>query len=162
MPINWRQLSYEPQLEFDESSSRSSLVVTLWVKSAECMSVAVDVRLADMIGTPIAYGSLGAFSPSRMVLLRQGVTRLVLRHDIQNLAIGSYSLSLDITRPNLEYIHRTENCLDFERDTSVSVIGRKRIDQNWGKGCWELPTTLEEIFYECSSTSCSIDDTGSF
>ena len=148
------------QIEIDEDSNRAEFVVTLWVRSLESMSVAVDVRLADVIGTPIAYGSLGAFSPSRMVLLRPGVTVPVLRHDMQNLATGSYSLSLDITRPNLEYIPRAENCLEFECDTPTLANYATRIDQSWGKGCWELPTTLEGIFYECSSTNCNAEDTG--
>ena len=138
----------EAQVEVDENPSRPKIVLTLWVRSSNPMSVAIDVRLSDALGTPIAYGSLGTFSPSRMILLQTGITCVVLCHDIQHLATGSYSLSLDITRPNLEYIFRAENCLEFECNTPVLEMGGRRIEQNWGKGSWEIPTKLEDVFYE--------------
>ena len=73
------------------------LDLDVWAKNVTATSI--DVRLKDGLGTPVAFGSVGALTPSRPVGLQKGINRLRLRILLCCLALGEYFVSLDLTHP---------------------------------------------------------------
>lgn len=127
-------------LVVNDTDANQNMELHLEIVSDRSVSVAIDVRLSDSIGNPVAYGSLGAFAEEDLVPLQPGLNRVTTRHNISLLATGLYQISIDLTRPDIEYLERVENCLSFECSAPPRRSGGKRIQQAWNKGCWELPT----------------------
>jgi lipopolysaccharide transport system ATP-binding protein len=133
----------------------SELLMNVLIQSDRVAQLAVDVRLSDSSGVSVAFGSLGSLSPSQLVKVEHGLTRIVLRHDIGLLASGSYLISLDIQFPFVAYLDRAENCLAFETHQRPAKPDGRRLEQQWRYGSWELPTEATSISHEANGHSSS-------
>jgi lipopolysaccharide transport system ATP-binding protein len=119
-----------------------SVVIEVVVGAGTARTVGVDVRLTDLLGNPVGYGSVGAFAHADMVPLREGSTRVRLEVLTDALASGEYLASVDVTNPEVEYYDRADGCLRFEV-VRQPVPGRDRVlSQTWGYGSYELPVRL--------------------
>ena len=108
-------------------------------------SLALDIIVSDLLSTPVGYGSLGAIAPTGLLRLHPGLNRVITEHDISMLANGAFNISLDLTRPNVEYVDRLDNCLTFEHSAPSREPNGARLTLAWNKGAWELPTKLLEL-----------------
>lgn len=116
----------------------SSIQIEVEIYSQEVNIVALEMRLTDAIGNPTAFGSLGALDPSDKIKLKPGVNSISFEFPINQLALGKYFISLDITRPEIEYYDQAENCLFFEV-VRPPAPGRTRVlSQSSGFGCFEI------------------------
>jgi hypothetical protein len=50
-----------------------------------------------------------------------------------------YSLSLDVVRPGIEYLHRLEDCLEFEIRRTADSLDLRVPDLTWGNGAVFFP-----------------------
>ena len=118
--------------------------IALEISTAEKCTVCLDLRLADGIGAPVAFGSLGTLSGDRRIALHAGVNALVIEMPAGGLANGSYFLSFDLTEPYVEYFDRADNCLTVDRARATSDGASRILMQSWGYGSVEIPLTLTE------------------
>jgi lipopolysaccharide transport system ATP-binding protein len=101
--------------------------------------VSLDLRVMDSMASPVGFGSLGAFDDCEKIELSDGLTAVEFDILTDQLAVGSYHISLDLTWPEVEFFDRIENCLCFEV-VSNSRNGRTRsLSQKWGYGSYEVP-----------------------
>ena len=107
--------------------------------SDKVRSVSLDLRVSEISGAAVAFGSLGALDAAKLLQLNAGITTVSFTVPIDMLAIGGYYLSLDITQPDLEYFDRLENCLTFEVVRPPQGTARRVLSQNWRYGSIELP-----------------------
>lgn len=133
------------QIISNKQSLESYIQIEVQILSEEANNVAIELRLTDAIGNAVAFGSLGALNPKDMIKLKPGVNPIYFTLAINQLALGKYYVSLDITKPEIEYYDRAENCLFFEV-IRPPMPGRTRVlAQSSGFGCFELDLTRNLI-----------------
>jgi lipopolysaccharide transport system ATP-binding protein len=115
--------------------------IQLAVASAEPRSVAVDLRLSDRSGIPVAFGSLGTLDSRAMVELNPGLNWVAFAFSTKELATGTFFISIDLTLPFSEYYDRCENCFQFENVRPAANGAVRLVAQSWGYGSFELPLT---------------------
>ena len=74
-----------------------------------------------------------------------GVNIISFSFSLATLAVGSYSLSIDLTNPRYEHYDRIEKCLKFEVNRPPCNGNITVLKQNWGYGSIEIP--LERKFF---------------
>jgi hypothetical protein len=122
-----------------DQDNASVLEVSAVVESALSTLVSLDIRLADVYGVAVGFGSAGSLSPNELIALTPGTNRVTARFRIGFLASGSYLVGLDLTYPEAAYLDRIENCLRFDFHGTPRRPNTRRPSQNWGCGCWEIP-----------------------
>jgi lipopolysaccharide transport system ATP-binding protein len=70
--------------------------------------------------------------------LSAGLNRIELVMKTNQLAVGSYMISLDITEPFVRYFGRFENILSFEVEANQGTSSDRSILQSWGYGSYVL------------------------
>lgn len=121
-----------------EQSLESYIQIDAEIFSDKEKSVALEVILTDVLGAPIGFGSLGSLNPNQLLKLKVGQNTISFILPINQLALGKYFISLDVTQPDVEYYDRAENCLFFEviRPPAEGCI--KVLSQLWRCGCFEI------------------------
>ncbi len=119
--------------------SNTLLRVDTEIFSDKVRSASLDLRVSEITGAAVAFGSLGALDATKLVHLKAGITTVSFTAPIGMLAIGGYYLSLDITQPDLEYFDRLENCFTFEVVRPPQGTARRVLSQDWRYGSIELP-----------------------
>jgi hypothetical protein len=115
------------------------LEVSALIESDLSTRVSLDIRLADVYGVAVGFGSAGSLCPNQLIALAPGSNRVMAGFRIGYLATGSYLISLDLTYPEAAYMDRIENCLRFDFHGRPRGPNIRRPSQNWGCGCWEIP-----------------------
>jgi lipopolysaccharide transport system ATP-binding protein len=100
--------------------------------------VSLDLQLTDGIGTPIGFGSLGTLNSHQQLDLTIGSNPVAFIVPIAQLALGMYWLSLDLTRPEIEFYDRVQNCLSFEIARAPSHGATRVLPQSWNYGSLEI------------------------
>ncbi|MBO3460964.1 ABC transporter ATP-binding protein [Aetokthonos hydrillicola Thurmond2011] len=122
----------------DDQSVASYIQIDVEIFSSEEKIVALELLLADAIGNPVGFGTLGALNPDQSIHLEPGSNPVSVILPINQLALGKYYISLDLTKPEIEYYDRAENCLAFEVIRPPQE-GRVRVlSQSLGRGCLEI------------------------
>lgn len=122
-----------------EQSLDSYIQIDVEIFSNEEKAVALELLLTDALANPVGFGTLGgALNPDEIIDLKCGSNYLHFILQINQLALGKYFISLDVTKPEVEYYDRVENCLFFEV-IRPPAKGRNRVlSQSWGRGCIEI------------------------
>jgi lipopolysaccharide transport system ATP-binding protein len=121
-----------------DPSGEPEAVLEAVIESTEYRSVAFDLRLATVNGSPAAFGSLGTFHPADMLALKPGRNLLRIALDTVNLANGLYYFSVDLTDPDKEYYDRAEQALLFEIANHPAAGETRALLQDWGYGVHRL------------------------
>jgi len=103
--------SVEPLEQTDENQTK--LTLNLSVQCDRKINVNIDVRVRDSRGAPVGFATFGATMSSTPVSLSPGISDIAMTIDVTCLAVGTYTLSVDITTPWVEYHDRSEDCLEF-------------------------------------------------
>jgi len=130
----------------DTESGRAAVRIDVTVESPSEQKLSLDVRLEDRSGTPIGYGSLGSLDKNQMIQMYPGMNSVSLLLPIDQLANGSYFVSLDLIVPSVEFLDRLEHCLHFDVERPPTSGNHHVTLQEWGKGSVEL--TLSRIRHE--------------
>ena len=121
-----------------DEASDDFVRIEVEIYSPKPTSVALELRLMDMLSSPIAFGAMGTLNPKEMIKLNEGVNKKNIYLPINQLALGKYFVSLDLTNPGVGYYDRQENCLTCEVNRTPAR-GRSRVlSQDAGCGCFEL------------------------
>lgn len=122
----------------------SVAIVTVDIVSNRSGSASLDLRLTDSTGSPIGFGSLGTFDGNQLIQLKEGINQVSFQLALNQIAVGSYLVSLDLTRPFVEYYDRVENCFSLEVMRSAGAH-KKVLMQSWGYGSMEIPLDIREV-----------------
>lgn len=120
--------------------------IQLIIDSKMDLKISLDVRLTDAFGGPIGFGSFGTFNKNELILLSKGQNQIKFNIDTSHLALGEYSISLDITIPDVKYIDRIEGCLSFEIIRKPNSNAFRVLKQNWRYGSYVLDLKLKECY----------------
>jgi lipopolysaccharide transport system ATP-binding protein len=131
------------RMTIDHEKPGSAALVEVDILSRIPYSVSLDLRLTDNTGSPVGFGSLGTFDPDQLIQLTEGTNTVSFEIPLSPLAVGSYFISLDLTRPFAEYYDRVENCFSFEVVRSVEEH-QKVFLQTWGYGSLEIPLNVKD------------------
>lgn len=100
--------------------------------------VSLDMQLTDGVGTPIGFGSLGTLNSDQQLDLNLGSSPICFIVPINQFALGMYWVSLDLTRPEIEFYDRVQNRLSFEIVRAPSNGATRVLPQSWNYGSFEL------------------------
>jgi len=130
--------------EYGGSVRQLRLHVELTFFARQRMETSVDFRLKDSVGLPVAFGSLGALQPADMVHLQKGINTFTVIIPADILASGTYTLSIDLTNPQLAYYDRVDECLSFDIEPINTADSMRALQQSWGYGSVLLKPRLLE------------------
>ncbi|MEH2048718.1 ABC transporter ATP-binding protein [Nostoc sp.] len=102
----------------------------------------LDLRLKDSIGNPVGFGSLGTLRPDQLISLQPGLNFISFTFDIEQLAVGSYFISLDLSLPDIEYYDRVDDCLQFDVTRPPKNNYIRVLNQSWRYGSFEVNLNL--------------------
>ena len=125
------------EIVLDEQEDRARIRLTVFCKKD--IRASIDLRLSDATGTPVAFGSIGALKPDRLLKFTNGVTDIQFSISTKTLANGGYFVSLDLTNPWVEYFDRAESCFAFDIIRPPDDGATHVLAQTWGYGSIEIP-----------------------
>lgn len=130
-------------ISFPGGLDRPRAFVELDIQSDSARDVSVDLRLAEVAGLAVGYGSLGTLAHEDLVSLNVGSNKIYFSFLIDQLAKGEYTIGLDITVPFREYLDRLERCVTFSVSPSIRDGAVLLIEQQWGYGSLAIPLRRE-------------------
>lgn len=136
--INGKPTLTSGMIKNSEQSLDSHIQIDVEIFSNEEKFVALELLLTDAIGNPIGFGTLGALNPDEIIQLKTGYNNVSFILPINQLALGKYYISLDVTKPEIEYYDRAENCLVFEVIRPPAKDRIRVLSQSLGRGCFEI------------------------
>ena len=101
-------------VDWNAQIERLELTVSLTVQSPVEKRVCLDLRLKDHTGSPAAFSTSGALDSTESIPIGAGRTTVTATLDITPLAVGSYTVGVDINVPWLGFDDRIEDALRFE------------------------------------------------
>ena len=119
-----------------------SIQIEVQLHSKYQKEISLDVRLKDELGNPVGFSSLGSLNSNERLFLVEGDQVLSFALIVDQLAVGKYLLSLDLTVPFVEVLDRAENCLSFEVVRPPAKEKSLVLQQSWRYGCYEFPLML--------------------
>ncbi len=122
-----------------------SLRIDSEIFSTQSGNISFNIRLLEHTGFPVGFASLGSFNTDKLIKVELGLNELSVVLPINQLAVGKYSISIDLTLPYVEYYDRVEECLSFEVTRSPEQGDSDVLSQAWGAGSIQLPLELVEI-----------------
>ena len=102
--------------------------------------VAIDIRVKTHMLDNIGFASIGTFEEGNRLSLKKGDNQFTFKLLTDKLAVGNYSISIDVTIPNKEYLDRQEDCLIFEIEPVNNLSGK--LDLKWNYGALQIPAQL--------------------
>src|SRR5262249_26795586 len=121
------------------AASNDAVQVDLAILTNVACALSIDLRLTDVLGNPVGYGSLGAYVEREKVSLRPGENRVHFEILTDRLATGQYVGGIDLNNPEVEYYDRVDNCIKFEVIRQLTERRARVLLQAWGHGSYELP-----------------------
>jgi hypothetical protein len=123
---------HEGEIESKFLSSDGFVIVSLIVISKIAILVSLDFIITTNTSIPVCFATIGTLNYKEMINIDIGENKLVIKLFTNNLALGAYNLSIDITIPNERYLDRNSDCLGFE---VVKINGLSRqLQPEWGYG----------------------------
>ena len=123
------------------AENQTELVLSFSIQSGRKMNVNIDVRIRDNRGAPVGLATFGATMSSNPVSLSPGTSNVAMAIDVTSLAVGTYTLSIDITTPWVEYHDRCEDCLKFSIGGEHWPGLLHPLRQEWRYGSVFFPST---------------------
>jgi lipopolysaccharide transport system ATP-binding protein len=121
--------------------NKTELTLNLSVQCDRKINVNIDARVRDNRGAPVGFATFGATMSSSPVSLSPGISDIAMTIDVTCLAVGTYTLSVDITTPWVEYHDRSEDCLEFSIGPEHWPGLLHPLSQEWQYGSAFLPST---------------------
>jgi len=117
------------------------IIINTIIISKIATKVSIDLKLISDLSIPVAFSSLGSLNYDEMIEVSQGENEINLLFKVNALALGEYTLSIDLTQPNVKYYDRCEGCLSFDVIKANNVS--RQLEQHWNYGYFSIP--LERI-----------------
>jgi lipopolysaccharide transport system ATP-binding protein len=137
-PNNGKPALISGKIKNHEHSLDPHIQIDAQIYSDKEKSIALELILIDVVGVPIGFGSLGSLNPNQLIELKVGHNTISFNLPINQLALGKYFISLYLTKPDIEYYDRAENCLYFEVNRRPQKGHIKVLSQSTSHGCFEI------------------------
>jgi lipopolysaccharide transport system ATP-binding protein len=122
-----------------ENMSEAKINITLTINSNAPTSVSVDFRFSDAFGAPVAFATIGGFNNANTIELTPPKTVATIEIDAALLALGTYSIGIDVANPNIRYYDRLDDCLAITSYAVSAGDSRRQLEQSSGYGSIALP-----------------------
>jgi lipopolysaccharide transport system ATP-binding protein len=128
----------------DEGDFSNFIIFNAVVSSMEdnIRNASIDIRLKTRMLESVGFGSHGTFEQTKLLTLKKGDTAFSFRIPVDFLATGSYTISVDITVPDKEYLDRQDECLIFDVKRPIQNNIIRMLDLKWKHGAVYLPMEL--------------------
>lgn len=111
----------------------------------EPASIALELAIRDGTGSTVGFASIGALDSRKKLVLSFGQYNVVSLHDISILADGEYSITIMVSRPDIEYLDIWEDCLRFDLSEAPGNGAERRMQQRWGFGSVEFSYLSHQV-----------------
>jgi lipopolysaccharide transport system ATP-binding protein len=138
-PAGARAAITRASIESEGGAGSPRLVAKLRIHCRAAARFALEIKLHDAIGQPVAFASLGSMTPAEQLDLPAGDTDVVCAVDIGGLAAGRYGASLKLAVPFVESLDDLPHCLSFEHEFAAAAGSTHVLQQSWGIGYFTLP-----------------------
>jgi len=129
----------EADVDTSNVAQKGFVTINVVIISKIDAKISIDFRLTTELSIPVAFASLGTLIYDEMLNINKGENILSLNIKIEDLALGQYLLSIDLTQPNILYYDRCDECLSFE---VIKANDRSRqLQQDWNYGYFILPVS---------------------
>jgi len=120
--------------------NHKSILLKIDIFSNIQTKVAIDLIFETQYSSPVGFSSIGSLNYDEMYNLNIGYNQVVVEIKTDNLALGEYIISIDITEPNQQYYDRCPSCLKFE--VIKSKEENNSLNQSWNYGCYNIPIKI--------------------
>jgi lipopolysaccharide transport system ATP-binding protein len=110
------------------------------VMARQELRVGLNIRVSTTSGSPVGWASSSELDRRRETDIPVGESEFDMIVDTSILCGGMYSLSLDVVRPGIEYLHRAEDCLVFEIMRTTDSLEVRAPELSWGNGAIFFPS----------------------
>ncbi len=107
--------------------------------------LALELPINDVNCQPVAFASYGALSSAETIEFEGGRSQVELLVDASPLANGQYRVSVMLSIPDIEFLDKIEDCLDFSIDAKPNPNFERRLEQRWRFGSVSLATISARI-----------------
>jgi lipopolysaccharide transport system ATP-binding protein len=119
--------------------------VRVTTHSTRPMNVEISALVRDNMGSTIGFAPVGALMSRSPAVLGVGSSSFVLAIDISCLALGQYTLTLQISMPLAEVYDTCNDCLSFHLGSEHFSDVIHPFRQDWQVGSVLFPSTLERV-----------------
>jgi len=104
-----------------------SVELRVHIEAKAPLRAAIEISLEDNRGHPCAFGSVGFFRNEDLIPIPKGNSEWTLQFSTRSLAVGTYSMQVDLAVPMVHYLHRCPVHFSFEvthsndQDRSLSL-----------------------------------------
>lgn len=114
--------------------------ISVLIGARHPLRAAIEISLEDNRGNPCAFGSLGFFRNQDLISIPEGTSEWTLRFPTTHLAIGTYSMQVDLTVPMVHFLHRCP--VRFSLEVSHSTELDRSLSLQKCSGAYMLPLEL--------------------
>jgi lipopolysaccharide transport system ATP-binding protein len=136
---SYKEVFVEKAILTKSTSNLTSIFLSLKISALHEKKIAIDFRIYNINGTPAGFASLGTFSESEMLLMKEGTNNIDVSLETQKMANGLYYLSIDLTYPDKEYFDRVEQVIYFEVANPPKENCSRVLLQEWNYGSYTVP-----------------------
>jgi lipopolysaccharide transport system ATP-binding protein len=138
-PAGSRAAIIRATISSEGGQAQPRLILNCRLQAPVPIQCALEIRLHDAVGQPVAFASLGSMRPAEQIKLAAGDTDLTCAVDITGLAAGHYGASLKLAVPFVESLHDLPHCLSFVHEFAAPPETTHVLQQSWGSGYFTLP-----------------------
>jgi lipopolysaccharide transport system ATP-binding protein len=119
------------QADISSAPSGTAIYARLKIRSPERTRLAVQLRIKDPLGSPVAFAGLGQFNSEAMSEIAVGETTLELAVPVDRLAHGEYALDIALAIPMVSLVDLAEDCLRFSVNRPPADGAVSALQQSW-------------------------------
>jgi ABC-type polysaccharide/polyol phosphate transport system ATPase subunit len=123
-----------------EQDGKPAIKLCCHLRTSIRSRLAMEIGIRDGQGMPVGFASYGALNASEIIIFKDQRATLDLVLDASMLANGHYYLSLNLSIPDIEFLDRIEDCLDFSIEAKPDPQCYRRLEQKWGFGSTAIRT----------------------
>ncbi len=128
-----------------QQSAQRLLKVRVTAHSSRPMSVEISALVRDNAGAPIGFAPVGSLMKRSPAQLSEGSTTFLMTLDVSSLALGQYSLTMQIGRPLGEMFDSCPDCLSFDLGSEHFSEVMSPFRQDWHVGSVLFASTIERV-----------------
>ena len=129
-------------LGWDDEGRRLELKLEATINAPTPKRSCLDFRVKDQTGNPVGFASSGALDSSETLQLDTGANVVTATLDVTSLAVGTYTVSIDINVPWAEFDDRVEDVLRFEIRSEQWRATMNPLKLEYGLGATMITSTF--------------------
>lgn len=137
---SFRAFIRDASVDVIEQDGKPAIKLCCHLRTAIRSRLAMEIGVRDAQGMPVGFASYGALNANEIIKFKDQEATLELVLDASILADGRYYLSLNLSIPDVEFLDRIEDCLEFSIEAKPEPQCYRRVKQEWGFGSAAIRT----------------------